>query len=127
MKTKMVHSLAELGAQNTKELLATLEEYQDNGTIIVSEAERSIFDILTAAEELDAAYRSERQRRATEKARRSGNLAGRKSTMDNAKFAKLYELYKRHEITQVEMARQMNRTKDTILRTIRRFEKNGHV
>ncbi len=122
-----IDSLSSLGAKTSNELLNILAKHQENGIIVVSENERSIFDILAFAAELDAKYRSEKQRAATLKAWKNGNLRGRQTTMDRQLFAELYAEYKAGNLTLAEFGRRMDRQPQTIRNAIRRYEKAGSI
>ena len=127
MEIVTVNSLSELGASNSTELLRVIAKYQENGIMVESVQERSIFDVLSFAAALDATYRSNRQRAVTTKAWSSGKLAGRKSTMDKQMFAELYAEHKAGNITLVEFARRMDRQRQTIRKAITRYEETGTI
>jgi DNA invertase Pin-like site-specific DNA recombinase len=125
--TKIINTLADLGASNSAELLEILERYQEQGIAVESLAERSVIDILQFTDKLDKAYRSERQRNATKKAYDRGNLKGKKSTMDNTKFVENLADYRRGKITLVEFGRRMGREAQTIRKAIKKYEQIGHI
>lgn len=122
-----LESLSELGANNSTELLAAIAKYQDEGITVTSERERSIFDILSFAAQLDAQYRSEKQRAVTLKALSDGKIRGKRTTMDKRLFAELYAEYKAGHLTLSEFGRRMDRQPQTIRKAIRRYEAKGDI
>jgi DNA invertase Pin-like site-specific DNA recombinase len=123
MQTKTISSIRDLGAHTTKELLAILEGYRQQGIEVVSETEHSILEIIKAAEAIDREHRMA----GIEKAQQEGKLKGRQSSIDNAEFAKLYAAWQTGNISQYAIARKLGMSRVAITRACARFKERGHV
>lgn len=87
--------------------------------------ERFMLSVFAALSELEREQTLQRQREGIEIAKANGKYKGRKPiSIDEAKFEKLYNLWKNKEITAVEFQKRIGLKANTFYRRIKKYEED---
>ncbi len=82
-----------------------------------------MLSVFAALSELEREQTLQRQREGIEIAKSQGKYKGRQPIrVDEAKFAKLYHLWKNHEITAVEFQQRIGLKPNTFYRRVKKYE-----
>ena len=123
-----VHDLSRL-ARSTKDLLSIIETLNSKGVGLVSNKEdidtqtptgRLLLTVIAAINTFERENLLERQREGIELAKKRGVYKGRKPIkVDN--FEKFYDLYTTREINKSQMAQQLNISRPTLNKLIKKY------
>ena len=127
-----VESISRL-SRSIRDLLKTIDTLNEKGVKFISQKEnidtstpqgRFMLSVFAALSELEREQTLQRQREGIEIAKAQGKYKGRQPIQtDEAKFAKLYHLWKNHEITAVEFQQRIGLKPNTFYRRIKVYEK----
>jgi len=128
-----VESISRL-SRSIRDLLKTIDTLNAKGVKFISQKEnidtstpqgRFMLSVFAALSELEREQTLQRQREGIEIAKAQGKYKGRQPIqIDEAKFAKLYHLWKNNEITAVEFQQRIGLKPNTFYRRIKSFEKS---
>lgn len=126
-----VESISRL-SRSIRDLLKTIDTLNEKGVKFISQKEnidtstpqgRFMLSVFAALSELEREQTLQRQREGIEIAKAQGKYKGRQPIQtDEAKFAKLYHLWKNHEITAVEFQQRIGLKPNTFYRRVKKFE-----
>lgn len=129
--TIYIHSFDRL-ARSTKDLLEIVEDMQDKGIHLVSNKEnidtstatgKLMLTMIGAIAEFERANLLERQREGIAIAKAKGKYKGRKKIEIDEKFIEGYKRYMNRELTKVDLAKELNISRPTLDRLIKKYEK----
>ncbi len=121
-------------ARSTQDLLSIVQQLKDKGVQIISDKEqldsttaqgRLMLTVFAALAEFEREVTLQRQREGIAIAKANGKYNGRQPIkVDEAKFAKLYQLWKNDEITAVEFQKRIGLKANTFYRRVKAYEYN---
>lgn len=118
-------------ARNTKDLLELVEILTKKGVMFVSKKEaidtstptgKFMLTVFGAVAELERDYIKQRQREGIDCAKAEGRALGRPSIEYPERWEEIYKLWKNEEIKAVEAMKELNLTKPTFYRLVKKYE-----
>jgi DNA invertase Pin-like site-specific DNA recombinase len=130
--TVIVESISRF-ARNTKDLLELVETLTKKGVMFVSRKEaidtstptgKFMLTVFGAVAELERDYIKQRQREGIDCAKAEGRALGRPSIEYPERWEEVYTLWKNNEIKAVEAMKELNLTKPTFYRLVKKYEES---